>query len=115
MQAELTAWQARHMNGAATKAMLTRRCGWGKAALVAVAMLAFLSLLAGFTQVLLTSVEQGEAMRATTRQQGEAFWGCNALGTAVERHACRHESMQPRVAPALMPQKTPPAAYRLMV
>ena len=115
MQAELTAWQARHTNAAATKALQSRRFGWTRAVLVAVAMLAFLSLLAGLTQVLLTSVEQGEAMRATTRQQSEAFWGCNALSTAAERHACRHESMQPGVAPALMPQKTPPVAYRLMV
>jgi negative regulator of sigma E activity len=115
MQPELTAWQARYTNAASMRALQSRRGWWSGVALGAVAMLALLALLAGLTQVLLTSVQQGEAMRATTRQQGEAYWGCNSLGTAAERHACRHESLQPGVEPARMPEKTPPAASRLMV
>jgi hypothetical protein len=101
MQHELSQWQLRHMGPADGRGPHPAwRHHWPWMALVAVTLLA---LLGGLTQVLLLSVQQGETLRSNTRLQGEAFWNCNSLGTAAERHACRHDSLQPAPAARSMP------------
>ncbi len=95
MQHELTAWQTRHLSRhftpAARAASRALRRHWVAAALAAGTLVL---LMVGLLQVLQTAVQQGDALRATTRQQGEAFWHCNSLGSPADRHACRHQSLQ---------------------
>ncbi len=109
MQPQTTHWQASHLNRRLTPTALAaaralrQRWGWALLAGLTLAV-----LLAGLLQVLRTAVLQGDALRATTRQQGEAYWHCNTLGTAAERHACRHLSLQPHPAPQPAPATIAP-------
>lgn len=108
MPHDLSPRQLRYMASAGGRGRRTGlRRHWPWMALMAVTLLA---LLGGLTQVLLQSVQQGETLRTQTRLQGEAFWNCNALGTAARRQACRHDSLQPAPSEASVPPIPSPVA-----
>jgi hypothetical protein len=91
MTLNLTPWQVRHQNNDTLPTAQIRR---QRNRMAVVAGMVGLALMGGLVQVLHASVDRGEALRSAARLQLQLYSSCAGLGSAPDRHACRHDSLQ---------------------